>query len=135
MFDKTNRLFLGTLPTSIKTLTECNIVVLKRLSADFQIFIFYWCTPFYQLNCSNRLCYHSITCQRKSCDAEYKRLKNIFFHVSSEATYYERDKMSAITCSIHNNLIQFILLNGFLSKQCKKKKGFCSFMLYAYEMI
>ena len=31
--------------------------------------------------------------------------KNIFFSVSSEATYYERDKMNAITCSIHNNLI------------------------------
>ena len=61
--------------------------------------------------------------------------KIYFFHVSSEATYYERDKMNAIPCSIHNNLIQFILLNGFLSKQCKKKKGFCSFMLCVYEMI
>ena len=35
MFDKTNRLFLGTLPTSIKTLTECKIVFLRRLSVDF----------------------------------------------------------------------------------------------------
>ena len=86
------------------------------------------------LNCSNRLCCHSITCQRKSCDAEYKRLQNIFFRVSRGATYYERDKMKVLTCGMHNNLIQFILLNGLLSKQCKKK-CFCSFMLCAYAMI
>ena len=47
-------------------------------------------TSFYQLNCSNRLSYYSISCQRKSCDAEYKKLQHIFFRVSSGATYNER---------------------------------------------
>ena len=35
MFDKTSRLCLGTLPTSIKPLSGCNIVVLRRLSVGF----------------------------------------------------------------------------------------------------
>ena len=42
---------------------------------------------------------------KKKLRCRIQETTNIFFRVSSGATYYERDKMNAITRGIHNNLI------------------------------
>ena len=42
---------------------------------------------------------------KKKLRCRIQESTNIFFRVSSGATYYERDKMNAITRGVHNNLI------------------------------
>ena len=66
---------------------------------------------------TKRLCYHSISCQKKKKRKEKKRKEKAvrqstrdyyryFLRVSSGATYYERGierQMNVITCCIHNS--------------------------------
>ena len=65
------------------------------------------CTSFYQLHASNRLCYHSISCQKKKAVMQNKRDYHIYFlRVSSEPFITKeepRGKMNATTCRMLNN--------------------------------